>query len=150
MRDVLIITDSKKIKILAETTRLDILSLLRDRPMTISELSMLLKKDPSTIHRHITLLKEAGFVEEIGKERNEKLYGRSARVFLITPYENDATAWMAMDKIHTNEAVRLYEIFTEAGFIIPSKKEFVNMIKKFLSTFESLSRTLLKGLKESK
>ncbi|ACS91017.1 winged helix-turn-helix domain-containing protein [Thermococcus sibiricus] len=146
MKDVLIVTDSKKIKILAEKTRLYILSLLRDRPMTISELSMLLNKDPSTIHRHITLLKEAGFVEEIGKEGNEKLYGRSARVFLITPYENDANAWVAMEKIHTEEAIRLYELLTEAGFKIRNKKEFISIIKRFISQFETLSRDMIKKL----
>ena len=146
MKDVLIVTDAKKIKVLAEKTRVDILSLLRDRPMTASELSMILNKDPSTIHRHVTLLKEAGFVEVIGKEGNEKLYGRSARVFLITPYENDANALVAMDKIHTNEALRLYKIFIKAGFEISNRKEFINLIKKFLSNFESLSRDIIKKL----
>ncbi|KPU63917.1 ArsR family transcriptional regulator [Thermococcus sp. EP1] len=146
MKDVLIVTDPKKIRVLAETTRLDIISLLRERAMTVSELSMLLNKDPSTIHRHINLLKQAGFIEEVGREGSEKLYRRSAKVFLISPYENDASAWVAMDRIHTKEAMRLYEIFTEAGFIIPNKKEFVTLIKKFLSNFEFLSRDIVKRL----
>ncbi|MBC7096051.1 helix-turn-helix transcriptional regulator, partial [Thermococcus sp.] len=146
MKDVLIITDAKKIKVLAEKTRIDILSLLRDRPMTTSELSMILNKDSSTIYRHVTLLKKAGFVEVVGKEGNERLYGRTARVFLITPQENDANALVAMDKIHTNEALNIYKILTEAGFEISNKKEFIKLTKKFLSNFESLSKDIVKKL----
>ncbi|MCD6524554.1 MAG: winged helix-turn-helix transcriptional regulator, partial [Thermococcus sp.] len=83
MREVLIITEAEKVKALSEETRFRILQLLRERPMTINELSNILGKDRTTIYRHIKMLENAGLVEELETPGNEKIYARSARIFLI-------------------------------------------------------------------
>ncbi|WP_456396518.1 ArsR/SmtB family transcription factor, partial [Thermococcus sp.] len=83
MKDVIIITEPERVMILSENTRFRILELLRERPMTINELTEILDRDRATIYRHIKTLEKAGFVEEIGQEGNERIYARTARIFLI-------------------------------------------------------------------
>jgi DNA-binding transcriptional ArsR family regulator len=83
VREVLIITEPEKVKVLSEGTRLKILQLLRDRPMTVNELSDILGKDRTTIYRHIKMLENAGLVEELEVQGNERVYSRTARLYLI-------------------------------------------------------------------
>ena len=83
MKEVLIITEPETVKVLSEETRFKILQLLRMGPMTINELTEALGKDRTTVYRHIKLLESAGLVIEVESQGNEKVYGRSARLFLI-------------------------------------------------------------------
>ncbi|MEF8834924.1 MAG: helix-turn-helix domain-containing protein, partial [Candidatus Thermoplasmatota archaeon] len=57
--------------------------------MTISQVAEALEKDQSTVYRHIKKLEEAGFIEVKGERKEhhipEKIYGRTADVFLMTP-----------------------------------------------------------------
>lgn len=146
MKEVLIITDPEKIKLLGDRTRLDIVNLLRERPMSVSELSVVLKKDPSTIYRHINLLEKAGFVEEVGRDGNETLYRRSARIFLITPYPKEDITTPTMKAIHRQEAETMYNLLKNAGFKIEDKKAFIEILERFLTMLERLSRDLIKRL----
>jgi len=81
--------DSETLKVGLEKTRRQILDLLRVKNMAISQISEALEKDQSTIYRHIKKLEEAGFVEVKGERREhhipERIYGRTAEVFLMTP-----------------------------------------------------------------
>jgi len=133
MKEVLIITDPEKIKLLGDRTRLNIVNLLRERPVSASELSVVLKKDPSTIYRHINLLEKAGFVEEVGRDGNETLYRRSARIFLITPYPKEDITTPTMKAIHRQEAETMYNLLKNAGFKIEDKKAFIEILER-LST----------------
>ncbi|MCO6042201.1 winged helix-turn-helix domain-containing protein [Thermococcus alcaliphilus] len=146
MKEVLIVTDPEKIKLLGDRTRLEIVNLLRERPMSVSELSVMLKKSPSTIYRHINLLEKAGFVEEVGRDGNETLYRRSARIFLIAPYQEGEITTPTMKAIHRQEAETLYNLFKNAGFEIDDKKIFIEVLERFLTTTERLSRDLIKRL----
>ncbi|RLF79164.1 ArsR family transcriptional regulator [Thermococci archaeon] len=146
MKEVLIITDPEKIKLLGDRTRLNIVNLLRERPMSASELSVVLKKDPSTIYRHINLLEKAGFVEEVGRDGNETLYRRSARIFLITPYPKEDITTPTMKAIHRQEAETMYNLLKNAGFKIEDKKAFIEILERFLTMLERLSRDLIKRL----
>jgi len=146
MKEVLIITDPEKIKLLGDRTRLNIVNLLRERPMSASELSVVLKKDPSTIYRHINLLEKAGFVEEVGRDGNETLYRRSARIFLITPYPKEDITTPTMKAIHCQEAETMYNLLKNAGFKIEDKKAFIEILERFLTMLERLSRDLIKRL----
>jgi len=146
MKEVLIITDPEKIKLLGDRTRLNIVNLLRERPVSASELSVVLKKDPSTIYRHINLLEKAGFVEEVGRDGNETLYRRSARIFLITPYPKEDITTPTMKAIHRQEAETMYNLLKNAGFKIEDKKAFIEILERFLTMLERLSRDLIKRL----
>jgi DNA-binding transcriptional ArsR family regulator len=146
MKEVLIVTDPEKIKLLGDRTRLEIVNLLRERPMSASELSAMLKKSPSTIYRHINLLEKAGFVEEVGRDGNETLYRRTARIFLIAPYQDGDVTTPTMKAIHRQEAETLYNIFTNAGFEIDDKNAFIELVERSISAVETLSRDLIKRL----
>lgn len=146
MKEVLIVTDPEKIKLLGDRTRLEIVNLLRERPMSVSELSTTLKKSPSTIYRHVNLLEKAGFVEEVGRDGNETLYRRTARIFLIAPYQDGDIITPTMKAIHQQEAETLYNLFKNAGFDIADKKTFIEILERFLTTIERLSRDLIKRL----
>ncbi len=97
MKEIEIVDDPEKIKIIIEDTRTKILRLLRFRDMTISELASILNKDVSTIFRHIKKLERAGFVKVTGERRihnvPEKIYGRTARTIFLAPesYVKDET-----------------------------------------------------------
>lgn len=146
MKEVLIVTDPEKIKLLGDRTRLEIVNLLRERPMSVSELSAVLKKSPSTIYRHINFLEKAGFVEEVGRDGNETLYRRTAMIFLIAPYQEGDIITPTMKAIHRQEAETLYNLFKNAGFEIDDKKTFIEVLERFLTTIERLSRDLIKRL----
>ncbi len=81
--------DSETLKIGLEKTRKQILDLLKVKNMTISQISEALDKDQSTVYRHVKKLKEANFVEVKGEKEEhhvpERIYGRTADVFLMSP-----------------------------------------------------------------
>ncbi|WP_148883146.1 helix-turn-helix domain-containing protein [Thermococcus aciditolerans] len=93
MAKVKVITDPEVIKLMLEDTRRRILGLLRNKEMTISQLSEILGKTPQTIYHHIEKLKEAGLVEvkrtEMKGNLVEKYYGRTADAFYINMYLGD-------------------------------------------------------------
>ncbi|WP_297090445.1 winged helix-turn-helix domain-containing protein [Thermococcus sp.] len=93
MAKVKVITDPEVIKLMLEDTRRKILGLLRNKEMTISQLSEILGKTPQTIYHHIEKLKEAGLVEvkrtEMKGNLVEKYYGRTADAFYINMYLGD-------------------------------------------------------------
>ncbi len=62
-KKVRVIADPEVIKLMLEDTRRKILQLLRNKEMTISQLSEILGKTPQTIYHHIEKLKDAGLVE---------------------------------------------------------------------------------------
>ncbi len=93
MAKVKVINDPDTIKLILEDTRRRILHLLREKEMTISQLSEILGKTPQTIYHHIERLKEAKLVEvkrtEMKGNLVEKYYGRTADAFYINLYLGD-------------------------------------------------------------
>ena len=86
---VKIITDPESISIAIEENRKRILDLLTSQDMSVSDLADILKKDISTVYRHMHKLEGAGLVEPAGERRThhvpEKMYSRTAKVFLFSP-----------------------------------------------------------------
>jgi predicted nucleotidyltransferase/predicted transcriptional regulator len=74
-------------------TRLELLRILAQRPMTPSELSRLLKKSLPTITRHLTYLEDFRLVKRVGEEKGRtRPYGKYALVetaILIKVMEGD-------------------------------------------------------------
>lgn len=89
-KDVKVIKDIDAIKVGVEKTRSKIVALLKIKDMTISQLAEALERDQSTIYRHIKKLEEYDFLEVTGERKlhhiPEKLYGRTAAVFLFSPF----------------------------------------------------------------
>ena len=92
MKEFLIVRDACKWKETADPTRQKILEFLRTREMSADELAMILRKDVSTIYRHIHRLEAAGLVEVAREERagavTRKYYRRVAKLLIgVLPTE---------------------------------------------------------------
>jgi len=147
-RKVKVITDPKVIKLMLEDTRRQILRLLRDREMTISQLSEILKKTPQTIYHHVEKLKEAGLVEvkrtEMKGNLVEKYYGRTADAFYINLYLGDEELrYMARARLRTK-----LEIFKALGFEF-NEDELLDIMDRILEK-EHESKTRISKMIEEK
>ncbi|WP_461866365.1 winged helix-turn-helix domain-containing protein [Thermococcus sp.] len=115
-KKVKVVADPEVIKLMLEDTRRKILQLLRNKEMTISQLSEILGKTPQTIYHHIEKLKEAGLVEvkrtEMKGNLVEKYYGRTADAFYINLYLGDEELrYFARSRLKTK-----LEIFKILGY----------------------------------
>ncbi|AFK21986.1 winged helix-turn-helix domain-containing protein [Pyrococcus sp. ST04] len=130
-KKVKVITDPEVIKIMLEDTRRKILQLLRNKEMTISQLSEILGKTPQTIYHHIEKLKEAGLVEvkrtEMKGNLVEKYYGRTADVFYINLYLGDEELrYFARSRLKTK-----LDIFKKLGYKF-NDEELLDLMDKML------------------
>jgi len=137
-KDVEIIRDPKAIKIGVEDTRGKILSLLRVDDMTISQIAEALSKDQSTIYRHIKKLEEAGFIEVSGERKEhhipEKLYGRTASLFLLSPRTMEAGGSkdleLSWEKTH---AKKIVEIMNKMGYDNDADEELIKDLSELFA-----------------
>ncbi len=148
MREVLIITEIDKMKVLAEPTRFKILELLRRHPMSIAELSSFLKKDRSTVYRHIKVLENAGFVEEIGQEGNERIYARTARLFLLKVEPDESIEEFRKQYLRI-EASRLMEILKKSRIKVKNEDEFLRLTAQILKEIEDNSRPIIQKVSQA-
>lgn len=131
-KKVRVITDPKVIKLMLEDTRRQILQLLRNKEMTISQLSEILGKTPQTIYHHIEKLKEAGLVEvkrtEMKGNLVEKYYGRTADAFYINMYLGDEELrYFERSKLKTK-----LDIFKALGYSF-NDEELLDIMDKLLA-----------------
>ncbi|MDV3103856.1 winged helix-turn-helix domain-containing protein [Thermococcus waiotapuensis] len=129
MAKVKVITDPEVIKLMLEDTRRKILQLLRNREMTISQLSEILGKTPQTVYHHIEKLKEAGLIEvkrtEMKGNLVEKYYGRTADAFYINLYLGDEELrYLARSRLKTK-----LDIFRALGYEFDEEKLLDTMDK---------------------
>ncbi len=73
--------DGKKIKAVNDTTRLEILERLKEKPSYPSEIAQELGTDKQKIYYHMEILEEAGLIE---KQREEKKSGGVATFYTIS------------------------------------------------------------------
>ncbi|WP_461863689.1 winged helix-turn-helix domain-containing protein [Thermococcus sp.] len=121
-KKVRVIADPEVIKLMLEDTRRKILQLLRNKEMTISQLSEILGKTPQTIYHHIEKLKDAGLVEvkrtEMKGNLVEKYYGRTADAFYINLYLGDEELrYFARSRLKSK-----LEIFKALGYEFDEEK----------------------------
>jgi len=87
MRKVEFINSFDKIKLLADSRRMDILRLLMASPATLTRLSRILRQSPAWIRHHILTLESAGLVEVSEVRRTgkvmEKFYRAKADALLL-------------------------------------------------------------------
>ncbi|WP_099209420.1 ArsR/SmtB family transcription factor [Thermococcus henrietii] len=148
MKEVIIITQPEKVRVLSDETRFKILRLLRQRPMTVWELSMEIGKDRTTIYRHIKALEKAGLVEELGSEGNEKLYGRTARLFLIKAEPHESVENFRQMYLQV-EAERLVEVLEKAGIKIKDRERLRGLVKDILNEIEINAQPIIKKISEA-
>lgn len=147
-RKVKVITDPAVIKLMLEDTRRQILRLLRDREMTISQLSEILKKTPQTIYHHVEKLKEAGLVEvkrtEMKGNLVEKYYGRTADAFYINLYLGDEELrYLARSRLKTK-----LEIFKALGYEF-NEEELLDVMDRLLEKEHEVKTRVSKMIEEN-
>ncbi len=143
IKDVIIVTDPEKVKILTEKTRFEILQVLRSGPKTINDIKLMVGKDRTTIYRHLRTLEKAGFVEVVGSEGNEKLYSRTARIFLIK-VEPDESVNRFRKEYMSIEARKLVKILKRAGFSIKNEEELEVLLERVLEEIEMKAQPVIK------
>ncbi|WP_457752677.1 winged helix-turn-helix domain-containing protein [Thermococcus sp.] len=147
-RKVKVITDPKIIKLMLEDTRRKILQLLRNREMTISQLSEILGKTPQTVYHHIEKLKEAGLVEvkrtEMKGNLVEKYYGRTADAFYINLYLGDEELrYFARSRLKTK-----LDIFKALGYKF-DEEELLNIMDRILEKEHEYKMKISKEIEEN-
>lgn len=148
MREVLIITEPERVKVLSEETRFRILQLLRNRPMTINELSNSLGRDRTTVYRHVKILEEAGLVEELEVQGNERVYTRSARLFLIKADPDESIEEFRQAYLQV-EAEKLVGILEKAGFKVRDREALRRLAKEVLNDIEVRSQPVIKRISQA-
>ncbi|NPA47069.1 MAG: ArsR family transcriptional regulator [Thermococci archaeon] len=135
VKDVVIVTDPEKVKILTERTRFEILQALRNGPKTVNDIMLMIGRNRTTVYRHLKTLERAGFVEVVGCEGNEKLYGRTARLFLIR-VEPDESIERFRKEYMSIEAKKLVDILKKAGFSVKDEEELKRLLESVLDEIE--------------
>ncbi len=137
---VRVIRDPDKIRICIETTRNKILSLLSVENMTISQLSEALSKDQSTVYRHVKKLEKYDFVTVCGEKKEhhipEKIYGRTAGMFLMIPQSNDMEDDYE-DRWRKESMQRALNILDLVGYDNDMTDELVDYVNEFFLKFGS-------------
>lgn len=137
---VRVIRDPDKIRICIETTRNKILSLLNVEDMTISQLSEALSKDQSTVYRHVKKLEKHDFVTVCGEKKEhhipEKIYGRTADMFLMISQSNDIEDDYE-DRWRKESMEKTLRILDKIGYENDCSDDLVDDINKFFFQFGS-------------
>jgi DNA-binding transcriptional ArsR family regulator len=133
MKEVMVLRDPDKVKIIFNKWRGKILDLLSKKPYTIKELAEILKINPGTVFHHMKILEGAGLIEIIRTEMVGnivmKFYQSVAREFRFDLLETKDT------KIHS---------------IIESKlKKIVNALSTYrINIPDDKKKTVLKQIAE--
>jgi DNA-binding transcriptional ArsR family regulator len=122
MDEIRLIRDPRAIRVATEATRRKILSLLRLRGMTVSEVASVLEKDQSTIYRHMDKLREAGLVVPSGERKvhhiPEKVFTRTAKIFLIAPDLSTTMEHVDLGGVYGREEVtRMLRALERLGYL---------------------------------
>jgi DNA-binding transcriptional ArsR family regulator len=92
--DVLVVREPEQLKALGDELRSKIVILLRDRAFSTTELAAKLGLPKGTVGHHVKVLEKAGLVQVVRTRQvralTEKLYGRTARLFLFKSTDTDA------------------------------------------------------------
>ncbi len=147
VKGVIIVSEPEKIKVLADETRFKILHLLRIEPMSIGDLAMMLNKNRSTIYRNIKILEKAGFVEEIGKEGQQHVYARTARIFMIRPERDEEELRRIKEKYFNVEAETILKLLKRIGFQVENERDFVEITREALKEIDENSKEYLEKLR---
>ncbi|RLF84225.1 transcriptional regulator [Thermococci archaeon] len=144
-KKVKVITDPEVIKLMLEDTRRQILKLLRNREMTISQLSDILGKTPQTVYHHIEKLKEVSLVEvkrtEMKGNLVEKYYGRTADLYNINLYLGDEELrYLARSKLKTK-----LDIFKALGYKF-DEEQLLDIMDKITEKEHSYTTKISKEL----
>jgi DNA-binding transcriptional ArsR family regulator len=92
--DVLVVREPEQLKALGDDLRAKVVILLRDRAASTTELASKLGLPKGTVGHHLKVLEKAGLIRVVRTRQvramTEKVYGRTARLFLFKSTDTDA------------------------------------------------------------
>lgn len=105
--------------------------------MTASELAGILEKDQSTIYRHLEKLQDARLVKPTSERRThhipEKLFGRTARVFLVAPDLSANLEDVDLGRLYGEEEVsRMLRVLGDMGYLKDVDTEMVREVRRLM------------------
>lgn len=135
MNDLKVVYDPESAKLLMDETRKNILKLLKIRPLSINEMSIILEKDVSTIFRHIKKLEERNLVvvASTRKTKNgcEKLYKRTYSNYVLAP-----ELFISENDVLEEEKTYRYNLIKQALNNIGFKIVDENLLEKYFFEIE--------------
>lgn len=135
---VKVIDNPDAIRVAIEPTRRRILFLLNSQDMSASQIADILKKDVSTIYRHLHKLEEAGLIEpcreRVTRSIEEKVYRRTSAHFLFS-----SEAMQCMD-----EGAFTEYIASASNLILPLLEEMGYEIERDEECYQSFQRMILR------
>jgi len=135
---IMIIKDPEVAKLFADETRRHILHILRRHERSTTDLAKALKKSHSSIIHHLSLLKEAGLVEETRTEQVRNLvqtfYRSTAGRFMIS-YSLGETLNEEGETIPWQEGIVQYTMEGLSAFGIELSDEEQEHVRKLLTIF---------------
>lgn len=149
-----LIDDPEVIKVAVENAKREILSMLTEQEMTVSEIAARMKKDISTVYRHVHQLQEVGLIEVTGEKKvhhiPEKVYGRTAKILLYSP----EVAEMMGDRLREEHILPnvhiLLEMMKELGYEVDDSDEFRENLRKMVMRFNMLTAEGLQRISSDK
>ena len=92
--ETLVVDDPERLRALADDLRAKIVTLLRERALSITELAEQLGLPKGTVGHHVKVLERAGLIRVVRTRRvravTENYYGRVARLFLLQSTDIEA------------------------------------------------------------
>ncbi len=150
MEELRLIRDPDALRIVSDSTRRKILSLLRVKGMTAAELADILEKDQSTVYRHLEKLQEADLVVPSGERKThhipEKVFTRTARTFLVAPDLSTDVEGMDLGSLYGEEEVsRMLRILESMGYLPSVTPEMVQEARRLMLQIDDAIRSELEG-----
>jgi|SRR5579862_8920232 len=155
LADRIALTEPAQVKAIGHPLRTTILGLLHERAATVSELAAALERPKSTVAHHVKVLAENGLLQVVRTRRvratEERLYGRTARLFYVSAERGPAGEEMPRDfndfEVAAAESAAAYRDGKLWGFIRHARisdeqaSEFWERMAKLVAEFERLPRT---------
>ena len=149
-KDVMVLNDPEVVKIATESTRRNILSLLRVNDLSISQIAEILGKDQSTVYRHIKKLEKYGLIKVVGERKvhhiPEAVYGRIAKTYIIVPDIDNMNSSIVHYKRGT--AKEAMKVIKAMGYDIKNERIFARDFFRFLNKLDKATSKEWKKIEE--
>ncbi len=155
VEEIRLIRDPEAIRIVSDSTRRNILSLLRVKEMTASEIAGILEKDQSTIYRHLEKLHASGLVIPSRERKThhipEKVYTRTARIFLVAPDLSGNLEDVDLGRLYGRaEVTRMLRVLEEMGYVREVTPELVKEARRLILHIDDSIRKEIEGSQAAK
>jgi DNA-binding transcriptional ArsR family regulator len=140
--DTLIVAEPAQLRAMADSFRVQLVQLLRDRARSTQELSEELGVPKGTVGHHLKVLESAGLIRVVRTRKvralTEKFYGRTARLFLYqTEDPADGRAISAVTLRQAANEVELAPLVTGFGLVR------ARLTQKDIDRFERRTKKLM-------